>query len=153
MRYYNCKSKVEHLNTCAGPSVDTSTEDEDEDEDEDKERKQKRERKQKQKQKQEQEQEQEPQVFLSYNWNIQDRVLELKRHLESLNIKCWMDTGNMVGGDDLKREIDKGMRGAKVNMRDMIQGSPEKTWVIFIHRDKEGMRIKNHFFPFDLIQT
>ena len=54
------------------------------------------------------------QVFLSYNWNIQDKVLELKRNLESMNIKCWMDTGNMVGGDDLKKEIDKGMRGAKV---------------------------------------
>lgn len=53
-------------------------------------------------------------VFLSYNWNIQDQVLELKRNLESMNIKCWMDTGNMVGGDDLKKEIDKGMRGAKV---------------------------------------
>lgn len=86
------------MNTCVGSSLGTSTEDEE------------------QKQEQtEQKQEQEPQVFLSYNWNIQDRVLELKRNLESLNIKCWMDTGNMVGGDDLKREIDKGMRGAKVN--------------------------------------
>ena len=47
------------------------------------------------------------QVFLSYNWNVQDKVLELKRNLESMNIKCWMDTGNMVGGDDLKKEIDK----------------------------------------------
>lgn len=58
------------------------------------------------------------QVFISYNWNIQDKVLELKKNLESKNIKCWMDTGNMVGGDDLKKEIDKGMRGSKVRIQD-----------------------------------
>ena len=74
------------------------------------------------------------QVFLSYNWGIQDRVLELKRNLESLNIKCWMDTGNMVGGDDLKREIDKGMRGAKVKIGDMSFGILAENITIFLGR-------------------
>ena len=56
-----------------------------------------------------------PMVFISYQWNIQDQVLKLKKKLESKNITCWMDTNKMMGGDDLKREIDKGIRGCKVS--------------------------------------
>ncbi len=55
-----------------------------------------------------------PMVFISYQWDIQDKVLKLKKKLEAKNITCWMDTGEMMGGDDLKKEIDKGIRGCKV---------------------------------------
>jgi hypothetical protein len=54
-------------------------------------------------------------VFISYQWDIQDKVLKLKKKLEAKKITCWMDTGKMMGGDDLKAEIDKGIRGCKVS--------------------------------------
>jgi hypothetical protein len=60
--------------------------------------------------------EQVPMVFISYQWDIQDKVLKLKKQLEAKSITCWMDTGKMMGGDDLKKEIDKGMRGCKVSI-------------------------------------
>ncbi|XP_028392697.1 uncharacterized protein LOC114517237 [Dendronephthya gigantea] len=55
-----------------------------------------------------------PMVFISYQWNIQDEILKLKKKLESKNITCWMDTDTMMGGDDLKKEIDRGIRGCKI---------------------------------------
>lgn len=58
--------------------------------------------------------EQVPMVFISYQWDIQDKVLKLKKKLEAKSITCWMDTGKMMGGDDLKKEIDKGIRGCKI---------------------------------------
>ncbi|XP_028392709.1 zinc finger X-chromosomal protein-like isoform X1 [Dendronephthya gigantea] len=55
-----------------------------------------------------------PMVFISYQWDIQDKILKLKKTLESKNITCWMDTNKMMGGDDLKKEIDRGIRGCKI---------------------------------------
>ena len=55
-----------------------------------------------------------PPVFLSYQWGAQQAVLILKDHLEQAGYACWMDTGQMGGGDKLFTKIDGGIRGAKV---------------------------------------
>ena len=55
-----------------------------------------------------------PPVFLSYQWGVQKAVENLKNHLEAAGYSCWMDTGQMGGGDKLFAKIDAGIRGAKV---------------------------------------
>ncbi|CAF4634898.1 unnamed protein product [Rotaria sp. Silwood1] len=55
-----------------------------------------------------------PPVFLSYQWGAQKAVTNLKKHLEAAGYSCWMDTGQMGGGDKLFAKIDAGIRGAKV---------------------------------------
>ncbi|CAF4531063.1 unnamed protein product, partial [Rotaria sp. Silwood2] len=55
-----------------------------------------------------------PPVFLSYQWGCQKAVLNLKKHLESAGYLCWMDTGQIGGGNKLFAKIDAGIHGAKV---------------------------------------
>ena len=55
-----------------------------------------------------------PPVFLSYQWGSQQAVSKLKTHLEQAGYACWMDIGQMGGGDKLFAQIDAGIRGAKV---------------------------------------
>ncbi|KAH9504609.1 hypothetical protein Btru_062423 [Bulinus truncatus] len=55
-----------------------------------------------------------PQVFLSYQWDMQDDVSSLRDYLERCGYSCWMDIGQMGGGDQLSSKIDQGLRGCKV---------------------------------------
>ena len=53
-------------------------------------------------------------VFLSYQWDLQDTVKRLKSRIEESGIQCWMDIGQMGGGDALFSKIDAGVRACKV---------------------------------------
>ena len=55
-----------------------------------------------------------PMVFLSYQWDHQLEVKAIKKHLEMAGFPCWMDIGQMGGGDQLFAKISQGMRSSKV---------------------------------------
>ncbi|XP_078317592.1 uncharacterized protein LOC111120698 isoform X2 [Crassostrea virginica] len=55
-----------------------------------------------------------PQVFISYQWDSQDDVKALRDKMERSGFSCWMDIGQMGGGDFLSAKIDQGIRNCKV---------------------------------------
>uniref|UniRef100_T1K6Y7 Death domain-containing protein n=1 Tax=Tetranychus urticae TaxID=32264 RepID=T1K6Y7_TETUR len=55
-----------------------------------------------------------PPVFLSYQWDSQKLVLDLRRRLEMAGFPCWMDIGLMGGGDSLYGKIYEGISKARV---------------------------------------
>ncbi|CAG5127518.1 unnamed protein product, partial [Candidula unifasciata] len=55
-----------------------------------------------------------PSVFISYQWDVQDEVSAIRDRLERAGFSCWMDIGQMGGGDQLSSKIDQGLRGSKV---------------------------------------
>ena len=57
-----------------------------------------------------------PQVFISYQWDIQNEVSQLRDKLEKAGFSCWMDIGQMGGGDQLRSKIDSGVRQCKVSI-------------------------------------
>ena len=54
-------------------------------------------------------------MFISYQWDIQDEVRALRNKLETAGFTCWMDVGQMGGGDQLYGKIDAAIRGCKVS--------------------------------------
>lgn len=57
-----------------------------------------------------------PQVFISYQWDSQDEVKALRDKMEKSGYSCWMDIGQMGGGDFLSAKIDQGIRNCKVQL-------------------------------------
>ena len=55
------------------------------------------------------------QVFMSYQWDSQEEVNALRDKLEKAGFTCWMDIGQMGGGDMLYSRIDEAIRKSKVS--------------------------------------
>ncbi|PAA49455.1 hypothetical protein BOX15_Mlig033033g2, partial [Macrostomum lignano] len=53
------------------------------------------------------------QVFISYQWDSQESVRLLRDLLERQGFACWMDVGQLGGGDLLNARIDKALRGCR----------------------------------------
>ncbi len=56
-------------------------------------------------------------MFISYQWDSQDEVTSLRDRLETAGFSCWMDIGQMGGGDQLYARIDDAVRNCKVERR------------------------------------
>ena len=46
-----------------------------------------------------------PEVFISYQWDSQEEVLRVRQFLELRGLTCWMDIGQMGGGERLYQRI------------------------------------------------
>ena len=55
-----------------------------------------------------------PEVFISYQWDLQDEASALRQRLEASGFSCWMDIGQLGGGEQLYARIDDALRHAKV---------------------------------------
>ena len=53
-------------------------------------------------------------VFISYQWDSQLEVIRLRQYLEENKISCWMDIGQMGGGDGLYQRIYQAVSHARV---------------------------------------
>ena len=56
---------------------------------------------------------QEAQVFISYQWDTQAEVVRIRQFLEEANISCWMDIGQMGGGDGLYQRVYTGLANCR----------------------------------------
>ena len=62
-------------------------------------------------------------MFISYQWDAQDDVKALRNELEKCGFTCWMDIGQMGGGDQLNARVDEGIRNAKVPIMSASEGA------------------------------
>lgn len=53
-------------------------------------------------------------IFISYQWDSQEIVIRIKEHLEKAGFNCFMDIGQIGGGNLLYQKIDQAIRNAKV---------------------------------------
>ena len=54
-----------------------------------------------------------PEVFISYQWDTQHDVSLLRDRLEAAGYSCWMDVGQLGGGEQLYARIEDGLCHAK----------------------------------------
>ncbi len=54
------------------------------------------------------------QVFISYQWDSQEEARSLRDRLERAGYLCWMDIGQMGGGDVLLARVERAVRQSRV---------------------------------------
>ena len=94
------------------------------------------------------------QVFISYQWDIQDDIQSLRDRLERAGFSCWMDIGQMGAGDQLNVKIDEGIRKSKVcnlflverNLLTMFKAKINEYLATFLPQTKLWKARWNHFF-------
>jgi len=62
----------------------------------------------------EEEERESPQVFISYQWDHQEEAIRVRQFLEEAGLSCWMDIGQMGGGDALYTRIYQGISSCRV---------------------------------------
>ena len=72
-------------------------------------------------------------IFISYQWDNQSEVMAIRTKMEKAGFSCWMDIGQMGGGDHLYNEIYKGIFHCQV---------------ILIFREIKSLLTKFMFRPF-----
>ena len=95
-----------------------------------------------------------PLVFISYQWDSQDEVSVLRDVLETNGFSCWMDVGQMGGGDRLYEKIYEGIKHAKVCGTPKNK-KPTRLWVEAKRRIaslKKGTHLKSHLLLNNLKQ-
>ena len=55
-----------------------------------------------------------PPVFISYQWALQKEAIQLRTNLKRAGYECWLDVGQMGGGNSLFEKIDTGIREATI---------------------------------------
>lgn len=55
-----------------------------------------------------------PSVFISYQWDSQTEVIRIRQYLEEHKISCWMDIGQMGGGDSLYQKVYQAINNCRV---------------------------------------
>ena len=53
-------------------------------------------------------------MFISYQSDSQEVVIKIKEHLEKAGFNCFIDLGQLGGGNNLYQKIDQAIRNAKV---------------------------------------
>ena len=56
---------------------------------------------------------QQARVFISCQWDTQAEVMRIRQFLEEANISCWMDIGQMGGGDGLYQRVYTGLANCR----------------------------------------
>ncbi len=53
-------------------------------------------------------------IFISYNWGVQEQVIKLYEILTNLNYKVWIDIKQLQGGNKISSELAQGIKNAKI---------------------------------------
>lgn len=68
-------------------------------------------------------------VFISHATNDKDLAVKISKELESIGVATWLDDKDIVGGDSIPTEIDKGLEKATHFILLYTNTSKDRAWV------------------------
>lgn len=84
-----------------------------------------------------------PTVFVSYARSDREPVQAIVRELESQGVKTWVDSANLLAGEDWRSSIESALRSAKALLVFISPESMRSTWTVaeFRHAAVAGAKI------------